>query len=72
MRYGTALCDRLEDRASADGVETLYLLTTTAAEFFADRGYVAVERSGAPDAIRGTTEFADLCPSSATCMAKSL
>jgi len=69
---GTALCAALEARASAEGVETLYLLTTSATEFFDDRGYVAVDRCDAPDAIRGTTEFEALCPTTATCLRKSL
>lgn len=70
--YGTALCDRLEAHAAEGGVETLYLLTTTAAEFFAERGYETIDRADAPPAIRDTTEFDDLCPSSATCMRKRL
>lgn len=69
--YGTAICEALERRARADGVETLYLLTTTAAEFFADRGYEYVERADAPPAIRETAEFDDLCPASAACLRKS-
>ena len=69
---GSAVCEHLESEALAEGVETLYLLTTTASGFFDDRGYVEVERSEAPEAIRGTTEFADLCPSTATCMRKRL
>ena len=69
--YGTALCEGLERRARADGVETLYLLTTTAAEFFAERGYEEIERSAAPSEIRETAEFDDLCPASAACLRKS-
>jgi amino-acid N-acetyltransferase len=48
----------------------LYLLTTTAREFFAGRGYRAIDRADAPERIRGTTEFSDLCPASATAMVK--
>ncbi|ELY36491.1 arsenic resistance N-acetyltransferase ArsN2 [Natronorubrum tibetense] len=70
--FGTALCDALERRTRADGVETLYLLTTTATDFFAERGYAELERADAPDAIRETTQFDDLCPASATCMRKYL
>ncbi|WP_436346518.1 arsenic resistance N-acetyltransferase ArsN2 [Natronorubrum sp. FCH18a] len=70
--FGTALCDALERRTRADGVETLYLLTTTAADFFADRGYAELERTDAPAAIRETAEFDALCPASATCMRKHL
>ncbi|UPV99880.1 arsenic resistance N-acetyltransferase ArsN2 [Halorussus gelatinilyticus] len=69
---GTALCDALERDARDSGVETLYLLATTAAEFFADRGYDEIERAAAPETIRQTTEFTDLCPDSATCMKRSL
>lgn len=70
--YGEALCEALEQRAERDGIETLYLLTTTASEFFAAQGYVTVDRATAPNAIRNTTEFQDLCPATATCMRKSL
>jgi amino-acid N-acetyltransferase len=69
---GTALCDALEARASAEGVETLFLLTTTAAEFFAARGYESVERSVVPAEIRETSQFAELCPATATCLRTSL
>jgi amino-acid N-acetyltransferase len=70
--YGAALCDSLEEHARAKGVETLYLLTTTAAPFFRRCGYDAVAREDVPGPIRDTTEFTDLCPASATCMAKGL
>lgn len=70
--YGTALCGALEAEACDAGVETVYLLTTTAADFFAARGYVDVERAELPPAIRETTEFAELCPSTAVAMRKSL
>ncbi|WP_459192991.1 arsenic resistance N-acetyltransferase ArsN2 [Halosimplex sp. J119] len=69
---GSAVCDALEERARTDGVDRLYLLTTTAAAFFAARGYEEIERTDAPAAIRETTQFADLCPSSATCLSKTL
>lgn len=70
--YGTALCGALEDRARSAGVERLYLLTTTAAPFFADRGYREVDRQAIPEAIRRTDEFETLCPESATCMVATL
>ncbi|PSP84331.1 GNAT family N-acetyltransferase [Halobacteriales archaeon QS_1_68_17] len=70
--FGTALCDELETRAAAAGVERLYLLTTTAAGFFADRGYAEIERADAPDSIRETAQFSEYCPATATCMRKHL
>ena len=70
--YGHALCDRLEARARQTGVEDLYLLTTTAAPFFADRGFARVDRDGVPAPVRATSEFADLCPDTAVAMRKRL
>lgn len=69
---GTVLCERLERTARAEGIERLYLLTTTAAEFFDRRGYATIDRSEPPAAIRETAEFAGLCPTTAVCMRKSL
>ena len=70
--YGGALCAALEDRARGGSIETLYLLTTTAAAFFRRNGYEAIPREEAPAAVRETPQFADLCPDSATCMRKAL
>lgn len=70
--FGTALCDALERRARDEGVEALCLLTTTAAGFFRCRGYGEVARGEVPSVVRETSEFAELCPDSATCMGKDL
>jgi amino-acid N-acetyltransferase len=70
--FGHALCEALEHEARADGVDTLYLLTTTAREFFVDRGFVAIDRADAPAAIRGTSQFSDRCPATAACLRKPL
>ena len=69
---GSAVCAALEDTARHEGVETCYILTTTAADFFAARGYEEIERARVPTAIAETTEFSDLCPSAAVCMTKDL
>lgn len=66
------LVDALEARARAAGVRTLYLLTTTAEDFFARRGYATADRAAVPDAILATEEFRSICPSTAACMAKRL
>lgn len=70
--YGTALCAALEEQARERGVETLYLLTTTAAAFFRRRGYEAIPRERVPPKVRETSEFADLCPASAACMRREI
>jgi amino-acid N-acetyltransferase len=71
-RRGRALVKQAESWAARHGVEALYLLTTTAAGFFARQGYQAIARSEAPAAIAGTPQFAGLCPASSTFMRKKL
>jgi len=69
---GSRLVEHAEAHARAHGVESIYLLTTTADGFFIARGYVHAERSTAPESIRGTREFASLCPASSAFMIKHL
>jgi amino-acid N-acetyltransferase len=68
---GRALVSHAESWAWRHGVKTLYLLTTTAANFFARTGYEAISRVQAPAPIAATTQFSSLCPSSATLMRKA-
>lgn len=70
--YGTALTEALLDRARAEDIEDLFLLTTTAAGFFAEFGFEQVDRAAAPEPIRETTQFAEVCPDTATCMRREL
>ncbi len=69
---GQAMVTELERIASAARISRLVLLTQTAAQFFAHQGYRVIERSSAPQEMQGSEQFRSLCPSSATCMAKSL
>jgi len=65
---GIALvADRLA-MAWANGLPSVYLLTTTAAPLFRRFGFADADRAGAPPALAASPEFAALCPSSATCM----
>lgn len=73
-RRGTGLGKRLvayaEKHAAEDGIESLYLLTTTAAPFFEKLGYETASRADAPPAIRATAQFSGLCPDSSSFMVK--
>lgn len=69
---GQAIVSELQRVARADQLSRLVLLTQTAAEFFARQGYRVVDRRTAPQSMQGSEEFRSLCPSSATCMEKSL
>lgn len=69
---GSKLLSHAETRARERGVRQLWLLTTTAAGFFEVKGYFTESRSTAPAAIQASPQFAELCPLSAICMAKTL
>lgn len=69
---GTRLTEKIEQYGRRNGVEDVYLLTTTAPDYFERRGYDVVDRSSLPNAIQETEEAARLCPSTATCMRKTL
>ena len=69
---GQMIVWELELLASATHISQLFLLTQTASEFFARQGYRVIERGAVPEEVRESAEFRSLCPSSATCMAKSL
>jgi len=68
--YGGVLVEAAESLSQASGATAIYLLTTTAESFFAARGYRRIDRDLAPAAIRGTTQFSALCPSTAIVMVK--
>ena len=70
--YGEQLVRFLEVTAKQKGVQTLFLLTTTAASFFLKHGYQTVSRSEVPLFIQQTSEFRSTCPASATVMKKKL
>jgi amino-acid N-acetyltransferase len=69
---GARLLELIEKQARELGVERLYLLTTLAATFFEHNGYGRIERATVPEAIKNTQQFAGVCPSSATCLSKTL
>jgi len=69
---GAGLVRKAEEYAASRDLKALYLLTLTAADFFAKRGYRKLERAAAPPEVRKTTEFQNLCPVSSICMVKLL
>lgn len=54
--------------ADEQGLESIYLLTTTAAEFFKRHGFEIASRDDAPAEIRASKEFSEMCPSTAVFM----
>jgi amino-acid N-acetyltransferase len=68
--FGGLLTSAAESLAAKVSAASIFLLTTTASSFFASRGFRVVARDEVPDEIRRTTEFASLCPTTATVMVK--
>lgn len=56
------------DLAAARGFRVLYLLTTTADEFFARFGFRRIPRGAVDPAVRSSVEFTTACPESARAM----
>ena len=69
---GSQLYEALTAMAKARGIGKLYLLTTTAAAFFARRGFKEAARDAVPAALHASREFQGACPASATVMSVSL
>ena len=69
---GRQLVRQAEAWAAAQGVQQLYLLTTTATEFFIWLGYVILPRHQAPRVIRQTRQFDEVCPAAAVLLTRDL
>lgn len=66
------MISKIEEYGRSQQISKLYLLTTSAEEFFAKRGYQRIDRKLAPPEIKATREFQDLCPDSSVCLTKDL
>lgn len=69
---GRVLLQHAEQHARRLDIGTLYLLTTDASGYFQQYAYQACAREHAPQAIRDTRQFQQLCPASAQLMSKNI
>ena len=69
---GGALTRAIVDEARRLGLEGVYALTTTAADYFPRLGFEVIERTAVPVAVQASSEFSVVCPSSATVLALRL
>jgi tRNA (guanine37-N1)-methyltransferase len=73
---GRGLAERLTtDRmqwAQRGGARTMYLLTTTAADYFGRRGFQRIAREEVPAEVQSSSEFTTVCPTSAAVMMREL
>jgi amino-acid N-acetyltransferase len=69
---GRALVTRALDTARAAGARDIYLLTTTAEQWFPRLGFAPIGRARVPPGVRQSVEFREACPASAVVMHRVL
>jgi len=69
---GTQLVEEILKRAEADGIDELYLLTTTAEKYFPRFGFTPTSRAAVPDKLKSSAEFQGACPDTAVVMKRRL
>jgi N-acetylglutamate synthase-like GNAT family acetyltransferase len=69
---GGALLARALDHARAAGAREAWLLTETAAPFFAARGWRPADRATAPVRVAGSVEFTSACPVTVPAMRRTI
>lgn len=69
---GRAIVRAAEDLALAEGMDELYLLTETAADWFPRLGYEVVDRSAAAARVGASVEFTTVCRDTGVAMRKRL
>ena len=69
---GTGITKAALDLASELGTPAVYLLTTTAEEFFPKFAFLRIGRSEVPKSVQKSVEFSSACPSTAIVMRRTL
>ena len=67
---GRRLVEQVLEQASDEGIEELFLLTTTAEKYFPRFGFSSTSRSAVPTAKTASAEFQGACPDSAVVMTR--
>jgi amino-acid N-acetyltransferase len=65
---GQQLVERLLQRANEEGIDELYLLTTTAEKYFPRFGFTTTTRAAVPESVKSSAEFRGACPDTAVVM----
>ncbi|MEN9938386.1 MAG: hypothetical protein RLZZ387_4965 [Chloroflexota bacterium] len=69
---GARLVGAALDQARQEGLQTIYLLTTTASEYFPRFGFEPISRADVAPAVQQSVEFMSACPASALVMRTEL
>lgn len=68
QQLGKKIVDDLVTQARNSKINSIFLLTETAKDFFTKKGFTIVSRDEVPSQVRASSEFTHVCPSSAICM----
>ena len=68
---GRTLVERVLEEGRTNGVREVYLLTTTAEQYFPRLGFACVDRACVPVALHASAEFTGACPDSAVVMRRA-
>jgi len=69
---GRQLVERLLARAEEAGVDEVYLLTTTAEDYFPKFGFTRTTRTAVPEPVKASAEFRGACPDTAIVMTRRI
>jgi phosphinothricin acetyltransferase len=67
---GLALTDTALSYLMSRQFQAVYLLTTTAEQFFRRHDFLVVPRTAVPSSVQHSVEFQSACPDTATCMVR--
>jgi amino-acid N-acetyltransferase len=68
QQLGKKIVDDLVTQARNSKINSIFLLTETAKDFFTKKGFKVVSRDEVPSQVRASSEFTHVCPASAICM----
>ena len=69
---GRQLVEQLLERAEEAGVDEVYLLTTTAEDYFPKFGFARTTRTEVPESVKASAEFRGACPDTAIVMTRRI
>jgi N-acetylglutamate synthase-like GNAT family acetyltransferase len=69
---GRRLVERILERADEAGIDEIYLLTTTAEDYFPRFGFTRGAREAVPNAVKSSAEFRGACPETAVVMERKV
>jgi amino-acid N-acetyltransferase len=66
------LIAQIETLTASKGLKAIFLLTETATDYFARKGYEKITRNDVPEEVQQSSEFSHVCPQSANVMKKDI